>query len=66
MNVNKIVTIFTIALAIALLSAIIYHKYNDGFLEFLYVAEKTMLQKHLDKFLKKGTIEPKNNGYVLV
>jgi glyoxylase-like metal-dependent hydrolase (beta-lactamase superfamily II) len=45
---------------------IIYHKYNDGFLEFLYVAEKTMLQKHLDKFLKKGTIEPKNNGYVLV
>ena len=45
---------------------IIYRKYNDGFLEFLYVAEKTMLQKHLDKFLKKGMIEPKNNGYVLV
>ena len=45
---------------------IIYHKYNDGFLEFLYVAEKTMLQKHLDKFLQKGMIESKNNGYVLV
>ena len=45
---------------------IIYHKYNDGYLDFLYVAEKIMLQKHLDKFLKKDMIEPKNNGYVLV
>jgi len=44
---------------------IIYHKYNDGFLEFLYVAEKTMLQKHLDKFLKKGMVEPINHGYIL-
>jgi len=45
---------------------IIYHKYNDGFLEFLYVVEKTMLQKHLDKFLKQNVVEVKNDGYILV
>ena len=45
---------------------IIYHKYNDGYLDFLYVAEKIMLQKHLDKFLKQNIVEAKNGRYTLV
>ena len=44
---------------------IIYHTYNDLFIDFLFVAEKTMIQKHFDKFLTQGIIKPLENGYVL-
>jgi nitrogenase subunit NifH len=44
---------------------IIYRSYNDIFSEYLHVAEKIMLQKHFDKFLKNGVVEKAEKGYIL-
>ena len=44
---------------------IIYRSYNDVFSEYLHVAEKIMLQKHFDKFLKNGIVENAEKGYIL-
>jgi len=44
---------------------IIYRSYNDVFSEYLHVAEKIMLQKHFDKFLRNGIVEKIENGYLL-
>ena len=44
---------------------IIYRSYNDVFSEYLHVAEKIMLQKHFDKFLKNGIVEKVEKGYIL-
>ena len=44
---------------------IIYHFYNDTFIEYLHIAEKNMLKKHFEKFLKNGIIEEAQKGYIL-
>jgi len=45
-------------------SNIIYRKYS-AFKDFELIAELLMIEKHLEKFLKKGIISENNNGYVL-
>jgi len=45
-------------------SNIIYRKYS-AFKDFEVIAELLMIEKHLEKFLKKGIISETNNGYVL-
>ncbi|TES94690.1 MAG: MBL fold metallo-hydrolase [Promethearchaeota archaeon] len=45
-------------------SNIIYRKYS-AFKDFEVIAELLMIEKHLEKFLKKGIISESNNGYVL-
>ncbi|MFX1570046.1 MAG: MBL fold metallo-hydrolase [Promethearchaeota archaeon] len=41
------------------------YKYYSQFKEYEIIAEMIMIQKHFDKFLEKGIIGSKNNGYVL-
>ena len=43
---------------------IIYRKYSS-FKDFEIIAELLMIEKHLEKFLKRGIISENNNGYVL-
>ena len=45
-------------------SNIIYRKYS-AFKDFEIIAELLMIEKHLEKFLKKEVITENNNGYVL-
>ena len=45
-------------------SNIIYRKYS-AFKDFEIIAELLMIEKHLEKFLKKRIISENNNGYVL-
>ena len=42
----------------------IYRKYSS-FKDFEIIAELLMIEKHLEKFLKRGIISENNNGYVL-
>lgn len=42
---------------------IIYKKYM--FEDFEIIAERIMIQKHIDKFLEHGILAPKENGYIL-
>jgi len=41
------------------------YKYYSQFKEYEITAELIMIQKHFDKFLKKGLIEKKGNGFIL-
>ncbi len=43
---------------------IIYRKYT-AFEDFEIIAELLMIEKHLEKFLKKGLIVERNSGYIL-
>ncbi len=43
---------------------LIYRKYGVG-KDFEVIAEKIMIEKHFDKFLKNNTIEKLNGGYIL-
>lgn len=43
---------------------LIYYSYA-GFGDFIPIMERTMIRKHFEKFLKRGTIEFNNGGYVL-
>jgi glyoxylase-like metal-dependent hydrolase (beta-lactamase superfamily II) len=43
---------------------LIYRKYSAA-KEFELIAERIMIEKHFDKFLKNNTVEKLNNGYVL-
>jgi glyoxylase-like metal-dependent hydrolase (beta-lactamase superfamily II) len=43
---------------------LIYNSYG-GFGDFIPIMERTMIQKHFKKFLKKEIIEESNNGYIL-
>ena len=45
-------------------SNIIYRKYS-AFKDFEIIAELLMIEKHLEKFLKKGIISENNSGYML-
>ena len=45
-------------------SNIIYRKYT-AFKDFEIIAELLMIEKHLEKFLKKGVISENNNEYLL-
>jgi len=45
-------------------SNIIYRKYS-AFKDFEIIAELLMIEKHLEKFLKKGIISENSNGYIL-
>lgn len=43
---------------------IIYKRYGE-WEEFEIIAEKIMIEKHFEKFLKNNIIKPKGNGYIL-
>ncbi|NVM16106.1 MAG: MBL fold metallo-hydrolase [Candidatus Lokiarchaeota archaeon] len=43
---------------------IIYRKYS-AFKDFEIIAELLMIEKHLEKFLKNGTLSEDKNGYIL-
>jgi len=43
----------------------IIYKYYSRDKKYEIIAEMIMIQKHIDKFLKKGILASKNNGYVL-
>ena len=43
---------------------LIYRKYGVG-KDFEVIAEKIMIEKHFDKFLKNNTVEKLDNGYIL-
>jgi len=45
-------------------SNIIYRKYS-AFKDFEIIAELIMIEKHLEKFIKKGIISENNKGYIL-
>ena len=44
---------------------IIYKHYSKIEKEYEFIAEKIMIQKHFQKFLKNKLIMPKNGGYIL-
>jgi len=43
---------------------LIYRKYGVG-KDFEVIAERIMIEKHFDKFLKNNTVEKLDSGYIL-
>lgn len=44
---------------------IVYKNYENEYKVYLLLAEKVMIQKHFDKFLKKNIIQQEGRGYIL-
>jgi len=48
-----------------LLKNLIYRRYDDYEKEYQYVAERIMIENHLEKFLAEKLIIESNGGYIL-
>ncbi len=44
---------------------IVYKNYDNEYKVYLFLAERVMIEKHFEKFLKKNIIEQVKNGYIL-